>query len=296
MITNTNLTRQNVIDLSDVFAVSNVLHTPLLSILLQKNKDTKATDVVVSRKIKTLNVDFSGAKAEGAKVTDFQSTGYTYVTNVCEIFSKAVSVSGTTLAINGDGKTLLAKELQDRLDEIKGDIEKQLINGVKDDGSTSGTRKMDGLVKLSGKAVDVKGVKLDMSTLNVVFKDMFNNKATKDVYMFVSPEDKILIDSLVLNKEAHTVNIGAGATTVGVNVERFWTSYGFMVNIVVEPSLAQGNMLVADLDKVELPILRSVGMEDLAKVGDSVEAFVVVELTVIASKNHVFTVKNFLNA
>jgi hypothetical protein len=155
---------------------------------------------------------------------------------------------------------------------------------------------MDGLIKLSGKAVDVKGSKLDLATLNGVFKDLFNAKATKDTYLFVSPEDKILIDTLILSKEQHIVQLGTGATTVGINVEQFWTSYGFTVNVVVEPNLSAGTLLIADMDKVELPILRPIGMQDLATVGDSIEAFVVGELTVIASNAHVITVKNFLNA
>lgn len=296
MLTNTDLQRRATIDLSDVFSISNALHTPFLSLLLAKGLDTKAVDVLVSRKVKTYNSDFSGGKVEGGKITDYQKTGYTYVSNVCEIFSKAVSVSNTAIAVNGDGKTLLAKELQDRVDELKFDIENQILNGTKDDGNVSGIRKMDGIVKLAGKAIDAKGTKLDFATLNSAFKELYKNKATKDVHIFVSPEDKILIDELVVKKEQHIVQLTAGATTVGLNVEQFWTSYGFTVKVCVEPNLQTGSLIIVDLDKVELPTLRPVTMQNLSTVGDSVEAFIVGELTLIASNQHVVTIKNFLNA
>lgn len=286
---NTDLSRLQVIDLSEAFAVTNAQLSPLLSILLATRK-TKASDVTVSRRVKTFSQTPSGKKGEGFKPASYEKTVFTYKSNVCEIFNKNVSISNTTIAVAGNGKLLMAQEIEDRIVEIKKDLENSIINGTKAEGDP---RAMGGI--LEGKNItDLAAAPLTVEHLEAELVKLHNAGCIKDVYLLVNPTDKSKLDKVILEKERYQVNIGTGQVVAGVSVQKYWSSLGFQVNILVTPNVTAGKLVFVDLGHMELPVLRDLQATDLAVTGDSQEKMIVAEVTNLVADTAVVGVSNFI--
>lgn len=151
-----NLTSSEKISLSKELAVVGVQSTPFSSLLLQNGKTEKANGAIHSWRCRSLDETSDISVAESSETSTFFESARAELSNCLEILKKGVSCSGTVNAINVDGVgNIFASEVNDRLLELKINLENKLINGVKDDGSTSGIRKMDGILQFvdSGNAV-----------------------------------------------------------------------------------------------------------------------------------------------
>lgn len=279
MITQDLLQRLSQIDLTQAMLTENPIATPFLSLLLA-NKRTKAMDVSVSKKQKVLDTTSSGKKNEGAKVTAFQKTSYNYISNTCEIFTKAVSISGTSQAIVGanGGKDLLKSELSDRLLEMQNDIEKAVIDGTE---SKTDPRAMKGVLKVGNKTTLTTD--LTLADIEKEVLALYNVQNTKEIYIMCNPTDKFKLDSVLLNRVPTQMSLIAGANNAGIYVENWYSSLGVLCRVLPVVNLPAGKILIIDLDKMEFPVLRDVKMEELSKTGDSIEAMLVAENTNILS-------------
>ena len=176
MFKSDNYTASEKISLAKEIALIGVQATPLTTLLMARNID-KALSTVHSWREKTLDTTSDISFAEGAETTAFQESTRAELSNYLEIFKKGASISGTALAI---GANQLAEEVNDRLLEIKINLEDKLINGEKDDGSTAPyVRKIGGLIEWADtdnvvdkdsegndiEAIDEGIIKLMMQTL-----------------------------------------------------------------------------------------------------------------------------------
>ena len=95
-----------------------------------------------------MNNDDSSAQLEGGEYADAESDR-TWFNNYTEIFRKSTSVSGTLDAINVDGVgNELNSQVALRATEMKIDLNRKLIVGVKADESGSKGRQMNGILNL----------------------------------------------------------------------------------------------------------------------------------------------------
>lgn len=148
MITSQNgFTTTEQVSLSEELICLGVKSTPLTSILLQKGLE-RSNGTIISWQEKTLDATSDITFAEGSDTTEFQQSFKRTLQNVMQIFKKAVKISGTSVAMNG-GK--FSEEIADRLLEMKQQIEQVLITGKMDNGSTTGIRKMSGLIEFSAQ-------------------------------------------------------------------------------------------------------------------------------------------------
>lgn len=283
----TDFSRKENIDLSTELAIVGVSETPFLSMLLAKSK-TKATDVVVSRRVKTLStVSPSGNKSEGYVATGSEKSSYTYVTNKLEIFSKNVQITGTAKAL---GSGVLAMEVQDRIVEIKQDLEKALLNNSPG-GMTD--RQMCGMLSTLNRPATINAVHLLTNTiLNDAYAQMFSRGCTKEVIMLINPLDKALIDNVILVKERIMLNVTAGGVTVGLSVQKFFTPLGFEVSIMVTNSCPSGTLVLVDVSKCEIPVLRDLQSFPLAKIGDLEQEQIICEVSLIVAPQAIQAIMN----
>ena len=103
---------------------------------------------------------------EGAEAPESVHSTRVMKSNICQIMSKATSVSGTLNALNPHGiGNEFANEIADRLLELKRDMEYFFISGAKAVESDSTPRQMDGLMNLVGHSIDLESGALteDMS-------------------------------------------------------------------------------------------------------------------------------------
>src|SRR5690606_15983072 len=136
-----------VLDLTKELTLIDAVNLPFTSLLL-KNGRQKTGSVIVNWKYE--NLDSSrNLSFEGADVTTFQTSDRsTGDKNVCQIITKAVSVSETAQAVTLENiSDLFAHELNTRILEAKRDLEYYLINGEYNEVETDTTpRQMKGLV------------------------------------------------------------------------------------------------------------------------------------------------------
>lgn len=289
MINSGSLTRTPVVDLSQALLVVNSQATPFLSYLLA-TRTSKANDISVSRRVKTLSRTASGKSNEGESTFVAEKSSYATITNFCEIFEKLVTISETSAVI---GSTLMSQEVLDRIEEVKYDIEYELINSLV--SSSAEPRALKGLKGyarpynvaqkvLGGTYVEGTSPVQTLTTaiLDEAYAQLFQDGAIKDVVLLVNPFDKAVIDSIVLDKEKITIPLTPGVVTAGLSLSQFYTSLGFKVTIMPTMSVVRGNIFIVDCARLEVPVLRNLGAKDLAVVGDNSSKLIVTELTFIA--------------
>ncbi len=289
MFTTTNLTNSEGISLSNEILLTGIKTTPFASLVLQnQDKNEKANGKIHTWRERSLDDTQDISAPEGSDTTVFYESPRAELNNVCEIFKKGVTTSGTVDAINVAGQgDIFASEVGDRLLEIKVNLENKLINGVRDDGSTSGVRKMDGILKFVHADNKVTGAtigEISEKEVKETVKKLWDQGLPSGQYFGLLNADlKEQIDSLY--KDSY--NYVAQENMFGLVVDVIRTNYGNL-NLILSRHMPIDKMVVFDLNYVAIPFLREPRFELLAKTGDNTKGQVLSEATLkIASKKAV---------
>lgn len=272
-----NLTNQERISLTDEIALISPQATPFLNLLLSNGRKG-ATGAVIhtyrSRKLDNSDATVAEGNEAGAGVNSDRKE----LSNICEVFQKVTSVSGSAQASEAVGD-LMAQEIEDRLAEVKLAIEKHLIDGVKADGSVDGIRKMQGVIGFVPAENKVGGnVSEDM--LKALARKLWEaGNEGADIYCLVSADDKEIIDGLFEDR----YNYNHVTNDFGLLVSSLATNYG-VIKFIVDRYQPVGKLVAFDLNKVAIKYLkgREPHYEDLAKNGDYLKGQVVAECTLEA--------------
>jgi len=283
---NTFLTGE-LIDLSNEIALVNPVDTPLYTLLTGRGQIVPAKDITVTWREKQMNQTLSNTILEGAEAGSAINSTRTMLSNVCQIIEKVTSVSGTVraLAAQGIGDEFQA-EVQDRLAELKRDIEYYIINGVKALESGSTPRQMNGLLNLinSNNVIDLAdetsnpGILTENHLLDMLQKSWAKG-ASGTFYAFLNATEKRIVNNLLKNGSNTRLIAEAGDNVMGIKVSRVDSDFG-EINFVLNRHMPQGTIMAVDLDYVEIAELRPPFYEDLAKTGDYSKGHVLVENTV----------------
>ncbi len=273
MFKSTNFTNAELVNLSKEIAVVGVEYTPLTSLLLSKGIE-KATSTMYTWRERSLVHDEDISAVEGEDTFKFTESGRRELNNVLEIFKKGVSVSGTAIAMQSNQ---FASEVNDRLLELKINIEKKLINGIKNDGSTAPfKRQMAGLIAFadSANAVSVKG-KVTEDHIKQAMRNLWNQDlAEGQYYALVNADLKEQIDAIYKDRYSYQHK----TTNFGLVVDSIETNYGTL-NLILSKHVPANKMVVFNDAYINLVYLREPAFEPLAKTGDSVKGQVIAEAT-----------------
>lgn len=290
MLTTGSLTSGESVSLSKEIAVIGVQSTPFSSLLLQNGKIEKANGAIHSWRERTLDDTEDISAAEGSETEVFYESARAELSNPLEIFKKGVSVSGTinAISVNGVGN-VFAGEVADRLLEVKVNLENKLINGVRDDGSVSGIRKMDGILEFVDEGNVVNGSTLNVITeaeLKATVKKLWDVGLPSGNYFgLVNADIKEQIDELYKDKYTYL----AQENMFGIVVDVVKTNYGNL-NLVLSRHVPADKLIVFDLDFLTIAFLREPLFEALAKTGDSIKGHVLTEATLkVGSKKAIAT-------
>ncbi|SKA99922.1 hypothetical protein SAMN05443428_13910 [Caloramator quimbayensis] len=286
MIKTSNFTLHENIDLSKEIALVAPMDTPLTTLLLNKKLVEDAGSVTINWREKTLDETADISKAEGFTVDTFVSSGRAEKSNVMEIFSKAVQVSGSAQASNVLGiNDLFASEINDRLTEVKVNIEKKMLASTNyNDGSTAPyIRRMKSIFEQAdpGNIIDITTAP-SLSDFKAVVKKLWDNGlGSNEFYCFVNADFKEVIDTFYANQ----INYNMPMNTFGFVANKVITNYG-IVNIVLNRHMPVDKILVVDPAYLRLSYLRKPAFETLAKDGDNMKGMVITEcsLKVLNSK------------
>lgn len=271
MFTSQNFTATEQISLSNELAVLGVQNTPLTSLLLSKGVE-KALSTVHTWKEKTLDDTDDISAVEGGDTTVFQQSAKREITNILEIFKKAVSISGTAEAMQS---TKFSEEVACRLLEMKINLEKKLINGLKADGSTGDfIRHMSGLIQFADddNAVEVTGTVTE-GDIKTAMRNLWNQDLSEgQVYAFVNADLKEQVDAIYKDRYSyqHTT------TSFGLLVDEIATNYG-NVKFVLSKHVPADKIVFFNDSYVNAVALRETTFEPLAKTGDSTKGQIVGE-------------------
>lgn len=286
MIKTDKLLPSESISLSKEISLVAVKDTPLMSLLLAKNKVESANGKIHTWRTRDLDSTDDISQVEGSETTEFQESSKAELNNVLEIFKKSASVSGTMQAINVQGQAQqFSAEISDRLTEMKVNIEKSLISSQRKDGSaTPFIRRMDGLLQFVDPSNKVTGKTIGKITEDeikgTVRKLWEQGLPTGEYFGMVNADIKEQIDALYKDSYSYV----AQQSVFGLIVDTVRTNYGNL-NLVLNRHMPADKVVVFDPDFLALCYLRQPQFEALAKTGDSVKGHVLAELTLkVANK------------
>lgn len=274
MFKSSNFTNLEQISLAKEIALIGVQATPFTSMLMAKGNVEKALSTVYTWRAKTLDNAEDLSAVEGSEEIVFYETARAELSNILEIFKKGASISGTAVAMKS---TQFAEEVNDRLLELKINMEKKFINGLKADGSvTPFKRQLSGLIEFAddSNAVSATGAVTE-DTVKEVMRNLWNQDlAEGTVYAFVNADIKEQIDAIYKDRYGYS----HVTTNFGLLVDSINTNYG-TVHFVLSKHVPADKMVVFNDSYVDLAYLREPHFEPLAKTGDNVKGQVIAEAT-----------------
>lgn len=270
-------------DLREEMALLSPTDTPFTSILLARGQVVPASDVTVTWREKELDPTRGNLKTEGSEAGDPIKSKRTMKSNICQILEKVTSITGTSNALRPYGiGDEFQSELQDRMIELKRDLEYFYINGEKALESGDTPRQMDGVMSLINAEHVItlgEGEALTEDTLIDGMQKVWDAGAHGEYFLFANATEKRIINKLLKDNASTTVEAKAGENTIGIMVQRVETDFG-NINIVLDRHLPKGTIFGVDMNMVEIAELRPTFYEELAKTGDYKKGHVLVESTI----------------
>ncbi|MBE1557034.1 SU10 major capsid protein [Sporosarcina limicola] len=274
MFKSTNFTPSEQISLSQEIALIGVQATPFTSLLMSKGNIEKALSTVYTWKSKTFDNTEDISAVEGNDDIKFYESARAELSNILEIFQKGVSISGTAVAMQS---TEFAGQVNDRLLELKVNMEKKFLLGKKKDGSaTPFIRQMSGLIEMADPTNAVAAVAVTEDVIKQAMRKLWDkNLVEGTVYAFVNADLKEQIDAIYKDRYSYT----HVTTNFGLLVDSISTNYG-TVNLVLSKHIPADKIVFFNDAYVDLAYLRAPHFIALSKTGDNVKGMLVAEATV----------------
>lgn len=266
----TNVNNLEYLDISPAINAMQVPNTPFLSYLLGAGKTAPATSTEIKWREYDINDDDSSEQLEGGEYKDAES-GRIWFNNYTEIFRKSTSVSGTLDAINVNGVgSELTNQVALRGMEMKIDLNRKLITGVKTDETGSVGRKMNGILNLINAANKVTAAAAGAVTrkdVDKMFRVMFDKGYMGEKLCLISPDMQDLMTDEVDGKTTKIAQFG-DTVAFGLQLGKIVSNYGTGIALI-EPALPTGTIAALDTNYLKLRPLREWRAEELAKTTDS---------------------------
>jgi len=284
MLKRSNFLANEVVDLRDEIALVSPTDTPLTTLLMGRNAVVPATDITVTWRERSLNSTRGTLKLEGADAGDPIISSRETLSNLCQIIEKVTQVSGTAQALNpkGIGKSFEA-EVNDRLLEVKRDMEWYFLNGTKAAESGATPRQMNGLVNLVNSANvlgDNTSTTLTEELILDGFQKMWTHGSQGEYFTFVDATIKRLVNNLIKSSSNVRVNIENGVNqTMGITVQRIESDFGIL-NMVMDRHMEPYTFFAVDLNEVQIAELRGTFFEALPKAGDYLKGHILNESSI----------------
>lgn len=273
------------LDLSLAIALASPTDTPFTTLLMQGGLVAPANATTITWRERALNSTKRGPQIEGAAATDPLKTSRTEKKNNQQIFQRTAELSGTLQAINVPGVPggEMAQELNDRMIEIKLELEDYLLKGTKadEDGETGTGRQMDGLLNLINPEnkfapADTAGL-LSQDDLIRAMRLPWEKGLGGDKYVMCNATMKEYVNKLFkVEKGVQIPALQGAGNVIGLTVDQVHTDFG-NGNILLNRWMPAETIVVFELTNNKLRPLRGLHAESLAKDGDSDKAMLVGE-------------------
>lgn len=282
-----NMLQGELLDLTQEIALLSPTDTPLTTLLYSMGKTVPASDITVSWREKKLHTPAeitANLMLEGADAPDSVQSTREMKSNICQIMSKATSVSGTVQALSPYGiGDVYASEIQDRLIELKRDMEYFFLAGTKAVESGVTPRQMNGLINLihADNVVDAKNVDCTEEMLVEALQHIWDAGVSSDgLYAFCNATVKKQVNKILTSDATKRITANLGARhPLGLMVDKVVSDFGD-AQFVLDRWMPDKTILIVDLNQVEIANLRNVFYQELAKTGDFIKGQILAENTI----------------
>lgn len=283
MVKRKDFLENEVVDLKEEIALTSPTDTPFTTLVMGRGQVVPAKDITVTWRERKLNEDRGTLILEGAEAgTPIKSTRGS-LSNICQIIEKVTQVSGTAQALNpvGIGNSFDA-EVNDRLIEVKRDLEYYYLMGTKTEEQEATPRQMNGIINLinSGNVVDATDGLTEDMFLDALQK-MWDHGAQGEYFAFVNASVKRLINKLA--KQGENIRFIKGDEGIGkafgVTYNRYESDFG-VLSLVLDRHMGATDLMAVDMEQVEIAELRPTFFEMLPKSGDYVKGHIINESTI----------------
>lgn len=199
-----------------------------------------------------------------------ESRTRTKVSNYTQIFQKGIKVSHTMRSVLQAGVAdEFTFQIARRLMEIMRELDSSVVAGISSasQGSDTVYRSMGGLVEFTsqvGGNVTTTSEALTPAVINAMVKQIWDDGGAPN-FILVGGKQKRVISSFDQSYRRKDYD----SNTAGYVVDRFLSDLGFYLDVIVDPWMADDQIIVGDLSKVRVMPLRNDAMraEELAKTG-----------------------------
>jgi len=262
----------------ELFAISP-LETPFLAAIggLSGGRQTMSTTFAIQTY--DLPAPSQPNHREGQEAPEAAYVERDQAVNVVQIFHEALEISYTKQAAinNISGAPIIGEQpVTDELswqtaralEKIARDVEWTFINGVYDDGLSTGIRKTRGILRaITTNAIDAAGADLGRDLLNELLLEMFTNGAN-------FANSVILVNGNQAQRLADLYGTAPADRTIGgVKLQEIYTQYG-VLSIMIDRWMPADTLAVVNLGVcapvfLEIPGKGHLFREPLAKTGAS---------------------------
>lgn len=263
----------------ELFAISP-LETPFLSAIGGLSGGRQTMSTTFAAQSYELPAPTQPSNREGQDAPEATHVERNQDTNVVQIFHEAIDISYSKQAAIAllDGAPILGEQpvtdelafqTARKLEKIARDIEWTFINGVYDDGLSTGIRKTRGLLEaIQSNAIDAAGAELDKALMDQLLLEMFTNGAnfSNSVIMVNGNQAQRL--------SAIYGTAPADRTVGGLALRQIYTEFG-VLSIMVNRWVPSDTLIVADLAVCApvfllIPDKGHLFREELARTGASI--------------------------
>ncbi|MGM0846897.1 MAG: SU10 major capsid protein [Bacillota bacterium] len=207
--------------------------------------DTTASDYVSGAKLEVL---FREGE-EGADFVKARSKARKAVSNVSQIFSESVELTGSAMEVANYGiADLYENEKQLKQTELALQLEKMLINGVKFDNGV--VRQSQGIRSFIKNVADGSGQALSLDHVNDLAQDLYSKGAFANGGQFVLLAGAKQKRAFGQIQEAK-IEIPQGSRVRGDIVDGIATDFGNF-QIALNQNLAADEVMLVDLNRIKL--------------------------------------------
>lgn len=274
MIKTANL-QNEIINLSNELVMVDNVNLPFSSLLLNKGTD-KISSIYATWKNENLDPS-KKLSLEGGDITEFQTSARTTDKNICQIITKGVNISDTANVVGLEGiNDLFTHELQNRMTELKRDLEHYLINGVYTEENGATPRQMKGLINFVTEDNKIKfgaGGLSGEELTNACKLMRKNGTSSQNLILLCDYLTTDAINQIFVDKVRYMETNEFGLPVLKINF-----AYGSAYIYTVD-SLPENTCLMVNMDYLSLGELRPLIYNDLAKTGDSRKGYIVCENT-----------------
>jgi hypothetical protein len=218
------------------------------------------------------------AQVEGADATAVDLVQPTRLSNLTQIFTKVIKVSGTQQAVNHAGMDKpFAYQMKKKSVEMAKDMEQALISGTVASGASGSAQRLRGVIATitTNKTAHASGTSLTEDIFNSLVANVFDSTDESPDSIYVGSRMKRAISKFTAG---NTKNISAESKKLVRPVAIYESDFG-VHKVKLSRFIPANAVLGTTTDLWKLAVLRPVKYEELAKVGDSKRGMIVGETT-----------------